>query len=253
MSNTKKNKEKVKTTGDVTSKKNHLNKKSEGSGGDKVTRYIVIGMIALVLIAGVAATLAKKGSSSGASLPAQAAKSDGYGISFNKSSKVKVDLFEDFRCPVCRDFEAANDQYISGLVKSGKINAVYHPMHFIAPDSQLAANAAACAADQGKFLEMHTALYVKQPTTAQSSENSSYWNSTSLIQLGRDAGIASPLFDSCVTSGKYLNWTGDINNDASKKNINSTPTLLVNGKKVAQATVLDNKALTKLLATLGVK
>jgi len=235
------------------SKKKPASKKEQSPKSDNFTKYLVVGMIALVVIAGAGAAIAKSGSSARATLPLQVSKSNGYGVTFNTAAKVKVDMYEDFRCPVCRNFEAANDQYISGLVKAGKIEAVYHPMHFIAPDSQLAANAAACAVDQGKFLEMHTALYVNQPTTAQAAENSSFWTNTSLIALGHSVGITSPTFDSCVSSGKYLAWTGNINTDAAAKNINSTPTVLVNGKKIENATVLDNKAFAKVLTDLGVK
>ena len=234
-------------------KKKPVDKTKAAPKKDNFTKYLVIGMIALVVVAGAAATIAKSGSSAKATLPLQVAKSNGYGIAFNTSAKVRVDMYEDFRCPICRNFEAANDQYISGLVKAGKIEAVYHPMHFIAPDSQLTANAAACAVDQGKFIEMHTALYVNQPTTAQAAENSSFWTNASLISLGHSVGITSPLFDTCVNSGKYLAWTGNINADAAAKNITSTPTVLVNGKKIANATVLDGKAFTKLLTDLGVK
>jgi protein-disulfide isomerase len=162
-------------------------------------------------------------------------------------------MYEDFRCPNCRNFEAVNNTYVNSLVRAGKIEAVYHPMHFIAPDSQLTAAAAACAADQGKFLEMHTALYVNQPTTAQAAENSAYWTNAQLILLGHSIGITSKTFDTCINSGKYMNWANNINDDAASKNINATPTVIVNGKTLPLATDYDNKAFTKVLTALGVK
>ena len=120
--------------------------------GDKFTLYLVIGMISLVVLAGVGAVLAKNHSASHAPLPSTVSKANGYGITFNPTAKVRVDMYEDFRCPNCRNFEAVNNTYVDNLVRAGKIEAIYHPMHFIAPDSQLTAAAAACAADQGKFL-----------------------------------------------------------------------------------------------------
>lgn len=221
--------------------------------GDKFTRYLVIGMIAFVLLAGVGAALAKNSSNSHVALPSTVSKANGYGITFNPTAKVKVDIYEDFRCPNCRNFEAVNNSYVNGLVRSGKIQAVYHPMHFIASDSQLTAAAAACAADQGKFLEMHTALYVNQPSAAQMAENSPYWTNTQLALLGHAVGITSKTFDSCINNGKYLNWSNNINSDAAAKNINATPTILVNGKALPLATDYSKKAFTKVLTDLGVK
>ena len=220
---------------------------------DTFTRNLVIGMIALIVVAGAGAALAKNHSNSHAALPSQVTKSNGYGITFNPTAKVKVDMYEDFRCPNCRNFEAVNNSYINGLVRAGKIEAVYHPMHFIAADSQLTAAAAACASDQGKFLELHTALYVNQPTDAQIAENSPYWTNAQLILLGHSVGITSTAYDTCINSGKYLNWTDNINADASAKNINATPTVIVNGKTLPLATDYSAKAFTKVLTDLGVK
>ena len=221
--------------------------------GDKFTRYLVIGMISFVVIAGVGAAIAKNSSKSHAALPSSVSKANGYGITFNPTAKVRVDMYEDFRCPNCRNFEAVNNSYIDTLVRAGKIEAVYHPMHFIASDSQLTAAAAACSADQGKYLDMHTALYVNQPTSAQMAENSPYWTNAQLILLGHSIGITSKTFDTCINSGKYLNWTNNINDDAASKNINATPTVIVNGKTLPLATDYSAKAFTKVLTDLGVK
>jgi len=233
---------------DKKNKKNVPQKK-----GDKTTRYLVIGMIAFIVIAGFGAALAKNHSSSHVAMPSTVSKANGYGITFNPTAKVKVDMYEDFRCPNCRNFEAVNNTYVNALIRAGKIEAVFHPMHFIASDSQLTAAAVACAADQGKFLEMHTALYVNQPSATQMAENSPYWTNAQLILLGHSVGIPSTAFDTCINSGKYLNWTNNINNDAASKNINATPTVIVNGKTLSLATTYDAKAFTKVLTDLGVK
>ena len=221
--------------------------------GDKFTRNLVIGMVAFVLVAGLGAAFAKSNSNSHVALPSAVSKANGYGITFNPTAKVKIDMYEDFRCPNCRNFEAVNNSYIDGLVRAGKIQAVYHPMHFLASDSRLTAAAAACAADQSKYLEFHTALYVNQPSAQQMAENSPYWTNPQLILLGNSIGITAKSFDACINGGKYLNWTNNINDDAQKKNINSTPTVIVNGKTLPLATDYSAKAFKKVLTDLGVK
>lgn len=232
--------------------KKKAKKNSVAKPKDNFTRFLVIGMIAFVVIAGVGAALAKNHSNSHAAVPSAVDKSDGDGIQFNPTAKVKVDMYEDFRCPNCEHFEALNNSYVNGLVRAGKIDAVYHPMSFIAPDSALAAAAAACASDQGKFLDYHTALYVNQPTDAQHAENTAYWTNATLILLGHSIGITSKSFDQCVNSGKYIPWTSNIEADADAKNINATPTIIVNGKTLPLATDYDAAAFKKVLTDLGV-
>lgn len=228
-------------------------KQPQKKSGNKGTRNLVIGMIAFVLLAGGFAAIAKNNALNKVPIPLHATRKDGQGIQFNPTAKVKVDMYEDFRCPNCRNFEAANNDYINGLVKAGKINAVYHTMNFIASDSALTAAAAGCAQDQGKFLEMHTALYRDQPASSQVPENTPYWTNATLITLGHSIGIKSPLFDKCINTGRYAKWATNVNDYATAKNITATPTVLINGKAVPQTTNYDNKAFSKLLVALGVK
>ena len=222
---------------------------AQQKGGDKVTRNIVIGMVLLVVLAGVGASLFSSHSTNSSAKPTIASKADGYGIVLNPTAKIKVDFWEDFQCPNCRNFEAVNNAYVNSLVKAGKIKAVYHTMSFIGPESILAANAAGCAADAGKFLEMHTALYANQSKT----ENSGLWNAQVLTVLGLGSGIKDKSFADCVKSSKYEGWVSNIETDATKQGVNSTPTVFVNGKLMPTENYLDNKKFAAYLTAAGVK
>ena len=227
--------------------------RTNGKPKDNFTKYLVIGMVSLVILSGAAAAFYNKSSSSVRVTPVSALKADGNGIQVNPTAKVRVDFYEDFRCPNCRNFEAINNTYITGLVDAGKINAVYHPMSFIASDSVLTAAAAACADDQGKYVKYHELLYANQPSSDKVPERTAYWTNDSLITLGKAAGITSPKFASCVSSGQYLKWAANMNTYAASKSINATPTVLVNGKALPLATDYDAKAFTKVFTDLGIK
>ena len=204
-------------------KKNPSQKKA--NAGDRTTRYIAIGMVVFVLAtAGIFAFMNNQASKK-LTIPSSVSKADGYAIVVNPSAPVRVDFWEDFQCPNCRNFEAVSNAYFDDLVKAKKIKAVYHPMSFLGPESVLAAQAAACTADEGKFVQMHTMLFANQP----SSENSGAW------------------------TNDVLNWTQKVEDDASKKGVSSTPTLFVNGKELDRAHYLDLAALKKDLAAAGVK
>ena len=202
------------------------------SGGDKITRYIVIGMVLFVVAVGVLFSVMGNKTSNGA-VPSSVSKSDGYGIVFNGdlAGVPKVDLWEDLQCPVCKQFEATNGDYIKRLITEKKATVVYHLLSFIGPESILAANAAACAADEGKFVQLHAYLYKNQR-----AENTGAWSNAGLIKAGADAGISSGKFKSCVNKGTYSSWVNNVANDGASKNINSTPTIFVNGKAIDRNT-----------------
>lgn len=205
---------------------------AQKSGGDKGTRILVIGMIVFVLLVGVIFSIVSANNRNHVTVPSSVSKADGYGIVFNPTAKPRLDIWEDFQCPVCQRFEAINNDYINTVAKGGKAKVVFHTMSFIGAESVTAAAAGACAADAGKYLEFHRALYANQPKT----ENSGQWTDPTLIILGGTAGITSKDFANCISSGKYLNWTKTVEADAAKQGINATPTVFVNGKELNRNT-----------------
>lgn len=202
------------------------------SGGDKITRYIVIGMVVFVLVVGVIfSVMGNKASNS--AVPSSVSKADGYGIVFNGDLKdvPKIDLWEDLQCPVCKQFEAINGDYIKRVITEKKAKVVYHVLSFLGPESVLAANALACSADEGRFLQFHSYLY-----KTQGAENTGVWSNAGLITAGAEAGLSSGKFQSCINNGTYSGWVNDVANDGAAKNINSTPTVFVNGKPLDRNT-----------------
>ena len=82
------------------------------------------------------------------------------------STSATVDLVEysDFQCPFCRSF--FNETYPSikkEYIDTGKITFSYHhyplPFH---PAAEKSAEAAECAREQGKFWELHDAIFTLQ-------------------------------------------------------------------------------------------
>ena len=224
-------------------------KKNPKKGADNTTRNLAVGMILFVVLIGVIFSVVSNKSNSHVAIPTSVSAADGYGIVMNKDAKVRVDIWEDFQCPHCREFEAVAGNYISDLVRTGKVKAVYLPMTFIGPESILAAAAAACTADVGKYLDMHAALFNNQPAT----ENSGNWTDTTLKLIAIGAGDTSKSVSSCIDSGKYLNWTKNVEADAAKQNVNSTPTMFINGKQLVQSHYLDLAAIKADFAAAGVK
>ena len=106
------------------------------------------------------------------------------------------------------------------------------------------ANAAACAADEDKFLAFHKAFYANQP-----AENAGAVNANFLKSIGAAIGINSPKFAACVDNGGYSDWVKNVAEAGAKANVNSTPTVFVNGKELDRNTEYFNvEAFAKAIA-----
>jgi protein-disulfide isomerase len=219
---------------------------TNSSGGDKVTRNLVIGMVALVVVVGAAFSYFGSKGSTTAAIPSSVSKDDGYGIVFNAdvANVPTIDIYEDFQCPVCARFAGINGITIEKAIEEKKAKVVYHVLSFLGTESVLAANAAACAADEDKFLAFHKAFYANQP-----AENAGAVNANFLKSIGASVGITSPKFATCVDNGGYSDWVRNVAEAGAKANVNSTPTVFVNGKEIDRNTEYFNvEAFAKAIA-----
>ena len=198
-------------------------------GKDNFTRNLVIAVVVGVLLIMLVPTLLSRQTDSSASIPANVSADRGYGVVFNDdlTGVPVIDIYEDFQCPVCAQFTQLNGPYIESLIAEKKATVVYHTLSFLGPESVNAANAAACSADEGKFLDFHRLLMMNQK-----QENSGAWDNTFLASLGQTAGITSQKFSSCVNKGEYVGWVSNVAAAGAKANVNSTPTVFVNGKEI---------------------
>jgi protein-disulfide isomerase len=97
---------------------------------------------------------------------------------------------------------------------------------------------------------MNLALFQGQA----SSENSGKWQNDTLLNLGKSVGINSVKFEKCIKDGNYVKWTGNVSAASAKANINSTPTIFVNGKQLDRNTEYgDPVKFRAALAAGGVK
>jgi protein-disulfide isomerase len=156
------------------------------------------------------------------------------GIGIGRSTaKVKIDLYEDFQCPVCAEFETANDPQIQAWVADGTARVVYHPVAILdrystTQYSSRSANASAVVVNApASWPAFHKALYANQP-----AENSAGLPDDKLIALAAGAGADKTAVTAAITSQQYASWVLTVTDDFSKAGYTGTPTVVVNGKKV---------------------
>jgi protein-disulfide isomerase len=220
-------------------KKNSVKSQS----GDPFTRWLVIGMVTLVVVVGAVFSLTSEKSAKNAAFTALDSfqsvgdikgavdSTAGDGIVFNAGLPTKVDVFEDFQCPICKLFEDPIGGYLTSLITEKKAQVTYHPLSFLGNGSKddesiAASNAAYCAVDEGKFLDFHKALYDVQSQV----ENSGFLNSENLITIGKKIGITSQTFSDCVTNRSKLVNVVAATASMERYGVKGTPTALINGK-----------------------
>ncbi|MFI6057044.1 thioredoxin domain-containing protein [Streptomyces sp. NPDC051286] len=200
----------------------------------------VVGVLALAAVIGViAANSGGKGNKASESGPAVAPS----GATGKDSLVIQVGaddapstltVWEDFRCPVCAQFENAFRETIHELENTGQIKVQYHLATLI--DGNLggtgsldAANAAACAQDVGKFSAYHDVLYRNQPPETDDA----FGKSSKLIDLaGKVPGLDTPAFRGCVEDGTHNTWVQKSNAAFQNGGFTGTPTALLNGESI---------------------
>ena len=144
---------------------------------------------------------------------------------------VTIIEFADFQCPYCgRFFAETKPQIDEQYMQKGKVRFAYFNFAFLGPESNWAAEAAECAADQDKFWEYHDKLY-----DSQSGENQGAFSKDNLKQFAEELGLDTSAFNECLDSGKYAQLIQDESSLASSIGVRSTPTFLINGQAVVGA------------------
>ena len=196
-----------------------------------VTLWTSIGVVAVLVIAGLIGwgVLASQENDTAGKVVVPAGAVDDGSAFARGTGPVTVDIYEDFMCPICGDFEAAAGPAINQLVDEGKVTVRYHPIAILdryssTEYSTRSVGAVAAAAAGGKFTEYHEALFANQP-----EENTPGLDDAKLIELGKSVGLTDPAFADAVNNETYTGWAAEVTDKASERGITGTPTVKVNG------------------------
>lgn len=144
---------------------------------------------------------------------------------------VKVVLYIDFICPVCKNFESQYNDTLTNLRNEGKISVEYRALGFLDSRSTTnyssrAANAAACVVNESpeKYADFVNMLFEKQP-----AEGSAGISDADLKKMATDVGAKS--IDTCVEEKTFRPWVKYTTQQASSIGVTGTPTVLVEGKQ----------------------
>jgi len=139
---------------------------------------------------------------------------------------VTIVEFSDFRCPYCGRFTTgAGRQIDEQYVEQGLVRFGYQHFAFLGPESQSAAEASECAADQGAFWAYHDLLFERQSGV----------NPDILSQFAAELGLDANAFNDCLDSGKYTSLVRNETAAAQALGVTGTPSFLINGRPLVGA------------------
>jgi protein-disulfide isomerase len=134
---------------------------------------------------------------------------------------VTLVMFCDFECPHCgRSREAVT----AVAQRRRDVRVVYRDFPIVRahPQAGLAAEAAACAQDQGRYWQMWERLF----------DNQGHLDPSSLRRYAQAIGLNGTAFDECLASGRHrAGWLAD-RRDGEALGVVGTPTFFLNGRRL---------------------
>ncbi|MET4225124.1 DsbA family protein [Oerskovia enterophila] len=229
----------------------------------RVTLVSVLAGLVLVLLVGVAAFLAT-GSGSPSAEPAGQGAADlsegpapdagapgsatpNHGLlagAGDESAPVTVEVYVDYMCPVCGQFEAVNGESLAALREAGSVRVVFHPVAILDRYSQgsqystRAASSAALVADRAPdaFQDFHAGLLAHQP-----QEGTAGLSDAQIADVARAGGVPADVVAELADGGaaEFAPWVATATQAATSDPALAgprgfgTPTIVIDGERWA--------------------
>jgi protein-disulfide isomerase len=206
------------------------------------------GAVALAIVAALVLILANRADDRGTFAAVVAAAPLESGIAAegtiigDPEAPVTVIEYGDYQCPGCAQF-ALDDQprLIEEYVATGKIRLEFRAYSFLDrvlsldPDGDVsakgtgesvrAAEAALCAADQGRFWQYHDTVYRNHD-----GENAGAYSDARLKEMARVIGLDTAAFNTCFDERTHKGAVEALFAAAAKGGVTQTPSFAIDGK-----------------------
>ncbi len=147
----------------------------------------------------------------------------------NPEGRVTIVEFSDFQCPYCRRAAFTLKPYLGEFKKDVRLFFVHYPLdnacnksitRLFHPVSCLAAKAAECAHQKGKFWEFHDEVFQHQKKISRET----------LMKIAAKTGLDPEWFNVCLISGEVEASVAEDIGEGDKFGVHGTPALFINGR-----------------------
>jgi protein-disulfide isomerase len=136
----------------------------------------------------------------------------------SKDAPITLLTYIDFQCPYCKQLNATLKDLLAKRKEGIRVVAKNFPLPSH-PEAAMAAQAAACADDQGRYWDYHDLLF----------ENRQELDAVSLRRYAAQAGLDTTRFDRCLESGSRRKAVEQDVAEAALAGINGTPAIVISG------------------------
>lgn len=168
------------------------------------------------------------------------------------NAPVTIMEWADFECPGCAQFATLQEPDVrKRIVEAGLANFRFYdyPLTSIHGNTMVAHLAASCAADQGKFWEMHDLIFQGQYD----------WNTQAareprriLDKYAQQVGLDMTVYDTCLSTRKNLPQIEANRKAGDARGVSSTPTIVIGDRVFPGGLTADGikKIVDSLIATM---
>lgn len=188
-------------------------------------QFFAVIILVIVALVGLFTFTSKKDSNNES--PNTSSSEQSSHIAGKADSNVTLIEYADFQCPACKSYFPIVTQLKEEYGDKVAFQFKHFPLVQIHQNAFIAARAAEAAGNQGKFFEMHDLLFENQETWASSTSPTKIFEGYAQ-ELGLD-------LEKFKTDSASSGVADVINNDvksAQAAGANSTPTFVLNGKKI---------------------
>lgn len=162
-----------------------------------------------------------------------------------QDAPVTMVYFTDFQCGYCRKFVKETLPKIEEhYIRTGKVRLVFRHLAILGDASIQAAQASACAFDQGKFWEYHDTLFDNMGPLA--------FGNSRLKRYAADLRLHEKAFATCLDNRTYAERVNVETVFGRALGATGTPAFLINGQLLLGAYPFEvfQQGLDRMLATL---
>jgi protein-disulfide isomerase len=147
------------------------------------------------------------------------------------NAPVKIEVWEDFQCPACQTYTREIEPLvIQEYIPTGQVYYIFRQFPFLddnaaTKESDQAANASMCAAEQERFWDYHNILFANW-----NGENLGAFSNRRLVAFAESLELDMPKFNACFKENRYKAEIAKDLSDGRQAGVQGTPSIFLNGE-----------------------
>lgn len=144
---------------------------------------------------------------------------------------VRVDVYEDPRCPICKEFDQATTAEMTYLRENGQIAYYYHPIAIldrVSSGTRYSTRSVSALATVSEYDPAHFMAFVEGLFANQPAEGTKGMTNAEITDVARTAGVSEEAIAK-IADGEFTQWVGAATDQSNVDGVGFTPTLLIGG------------------------